>query len=64
MKAKVIIENGETEIVLTPENDFEEDVLKKVHSMKEKYSLNTGVNSKYTCGSYDYTLVINLKEKK
>jgi len=29
MKTKIIIENGETEIVLTPENDFDRDVLEK-----------------------------------
>jgi len=29
MKAKVIIENREVQIVLTPENEFEEDIIER-----------------------------------
>ncbi len=29
MKAKVVIENGKTTITLTPENDFETDIIEK-----------------------------------
>jgi len=38
MKAKVIIENGETTIILTPENDFEKDIIEKVHDKKKEHS--------------------------
>jgi len=56
MKAKVIIEDGNTTILLTPENDFEEFVVEQVeaHNVK-KYSVATfastdkafGVKSKH-----------------
>jgi len=52
MKAKVIIENGETSIVLTPENEFEIDVIEKVHCKTEKYNIHTKVDADYSYGSY------------
>ncbi len=30
MKAKVIIENGDATIILTPENEFEKDIIDKM----------------------------------
>ena len=38
MKAKVIIENRETTIILTPENEFEKDIIEKVHNKKKEYN--------------------------
>lgn len=65
MKAKVIIENGQTEIVLKPENDFEIDVLEKVYTQKKTYSIHTSVEGKDSYGGVDnLKLVINLKEIK
>lgn len=47
MKAKVVIEQGRTSIVLTPENDFEIDVIEKV--IDKKYQIKkTDVSSDYT----------------
>ena len=37
MKTKVIIENGETDIILTPENDFDKGVLEKIHKNKQNF---------------------------
>jgi hypothetical protein len=63
MKAKVIIENGETTIVLRPENEFETDVLEKVYKRKEAYNLNTIVEARYNYGSYDnHKIEISIKE--
>lgn len=41
MKAKVIIENGITELVLTPENDFENDIIEKFDKSHSVLSSNT-----------------------
>ena len=38
MKAKVIIENRETTIILTPENEFEKDIIEKVHNKKKEHN--------------------------
>lgn len=62
MKAKVIIENGETTIVLTPENDFEIDIIEKVEFRNNNY--NTSVSfSTNTIGSIqsDHKIEINVK---
>jgi len=52
MKAKVIIENGETNIILTPENVFETDLIEKVSCKEEKYKLDTEVRAEYSYGAY------------
>jgi hypothetical protein len=52
MKAKVIIENGETTIVLTPENEFEIDVIEKVHCKKKIHNIHTEFEAQYNCGTY------------
>ena len=52
MKAKVIIENGETTIVLTPENTFEIDVIEKVYCKKDNYSVYTIFGARYNYGVY------------
>ena len=65
MKSKVVIENGEIEIVLTPENDFEREVLDKIYSNKNKYDIFTDVKLD-SVNYYDkkYKLVVSLKEIK
>lgn len=52
MKAKVVIENGETTVVLTPENEFEIDVIEKIHCKKEKFNIHTSVDAQYNYGTY------------
>ena len=44
MKAKVIIENGKTEIILTPENDFEIDVIEKADALFNKHEIRTWID--------------------
>lgn len=62
MKAKVIIENGETTIILTPENVFDRDVLERAYSNKDKFNLHTTVDANYRYGSYEnHKMVISLK---
>lgn len=63
MKAKVIIENGEIQIVLTPENDFEIDVIEKIYDKKEKYNVLTSFNANVSYGTYSkHNIEINIKE--
>ena len=65
MKAKVIIENGETTIVLTPENDFETDVIVKVRDKREKHEIYTSFNADYDFGSYrNQRIELTIKETK
>lgn len=53
MKAKVIIENMETRIILKPENIFETDVLEKLYKDKSTFSLLTSIDARYNYGGYD-----------
>lgn len=65
MRTKVLIENGETTIILTPENEFEIDVIEKIHCKKEKFNLFTSVNAEYNYGSYSkHKIEISIKEIK
>lgn len=65
MKTKVIIENGLTKIVMTPENDFETDVLDKVYRKKQNYEIETSVTAEYYYNEYkNHTLTATLKEIK
>lgn len=65
MKTKVIIENGETEIILTPDNDFDREVLEKIYFKKSNFTIHTDVQAKYDFGNYkDHKLVLNIKETK
>jgi hypothetical protein len=52
MKAKVIIENGLTSIVLTPENDFETDIIEKVYVKKSTHDIHTNCSVEYAYGGY------------
>lgn len=63
MKTKVIIENKATTIILTPENEFEEDVIDKVYCKKEKFTLSTNVGAKYNYGTYSqHRIEISINE--
>lgn len=63
MKAKVVIENGETTVVLTPENEFEIDVIEKIHCKKEKFNIHTSVDVQYNYGTYSkHKIDINIRE--
>lgn len=63
MKTKVVIENGETTIVLTPENVFETDLLDKIHRNKSAYNEHTSVEAEYSYGGYQkHRIEISIKE--
>jgi hypothetical protein len=65
MKAKVIIENGETSIFLTPENEFEVDIIEKLYCKKENHNLHTSANANYNFGVYSkHNIEISIKEIK
>jgi ribosomal protein S17 len=65
MKAKVIIENGETTIVLKTENKFDTDVLEKMFDNKEKYNIHTCINADYAYASHsNHRLELSIKEIK
>jgi len=44
MKAKVIIEHGTTSIILTPENEFEKDIIEKVEDRRSDFDLKSNFN--------------------
>lgn len=63
MKTKVIIENGEITINLTPENEFESGVIEKVYRNKEKHNVDTCFNAKYEYGTYkNHKIELSIKE--
>lgn len=63
MKAKVIIENEETTIVLTPENEFEIDIIEKTHKKKEKFNMALSVDAQYNYGTYsNHKIVISIQK--
>lgn len=65
MKAKVIIENGETDVVLTPENDFEKDIIEKMVDRKKDFNLHTSAETKYSYSQHSgHTITINIKETR
>ena len=65
MKTKVVIENGETTIVLTPENDFERDIIEKIENKREKFSIHTSVNVQSSYGSYsNHNIELSIKEER
>ena len=64
MKAKVVIENGSTEIILKPDNEFEINLLEQVIDNKYKVT-DTNVNSNYSYGTHsnhNITITINKKD--
>ena len=65
MRIKVIIENGETDIILTPENVFEKDILEKIYDKKQNFNFHTEVDAKYNMAGYeDHKIRINITETK
>ena len=60
MKAKVIIENGETTIVLTPQNEFEIDLIEKFKDKKEKHTIHTHFSADYK----NHHIELSIKEER
>ena len=64
MKAKVIIENGETTIVLTPQNEFEIGLIEKVKNKKEKHTIQTHFCADFNYGIYkNHYIELSIKEE-
>ena len=66
MKSKLIIENGYTEIILTPENDFETDVIEKICNNKQRFNIETSFKSETSYGiqeKHKISISINKKQK-
>lgn len=65
MKTKVIIENGETTIVLTPENDFEKDILIKMKEKEQNFNIHTKIDAEWKWGEFiNSKLIVSIKEIK
>lgn len=65
MKTHVVIDNGKTEIVLTPENDFEKDVIEKVYDSKKDFDLRISADKETNFGvSRNHRFILNLEIKK
>ena len=63
MKAKVVIENHEITIVLTPENSFEIDVIEKVYTKKDLHIIHTQFDLRENYGSYsNHRIELSVKE--
>jgi len=63
MKAKVIIEDGETNIDLIPQTEFERDLIEKIHSRKDSYKTLTEISCEYKYHTYaNHKIVISIKE--
>ncbi len=54
MKSKVIIENGKTTIVLTPENEFEIEVINKVKEKETSFKIETSFKSEYNPHQFNF----------
>lgn len=50
MKASIYIEDGTTQMVLTPQNDFEEAVMKMVENQDSEVTLHNGTFSECNGG--------------
>jgi hypothetical protein len=65
MKAKVIIENGLSTIVLTPDNDFEKQVVENAYDHKHRFEIITDVEvvkNTFTQELQGHTINIKLKK--
>lgn len=64
MKAKVIIENGESRIELIPENTFEKSLVENFYSELSSNEVSTSCTREYKFGTYEnYKIRITLSKK-
>lgn len=53
MKTSIYIENGLTQLVLTPENDWEQSIVLKIAKVTDPIEeVSTGIKAKITRGSF------------
>lgn len=61
MKAKVIIEDGKASIELTPDSEFETDVIEKLH--KDRSKLEGFAKAHLSYGTYSkHSIIINITD--
>ena len=64
MKTQVIITQGKAQIVLTPESEFELDLIEKVVDSNIGYTTTTDVKTEYRFHTHhNHMIEINLTEK-
>jgi hypothetical protein len=56
MKAKVIIQDGITQVILTPTSDFERDLIEKMYNKQKTFAIDTEVRAEYELHSYQTKL--------
>ena len=65
MKTKVIIENGEIEVVLTPENEFEKDIIEKLVDRTKDFSIHTKAYTDWQFSQHNnHKITMNIKETR
>jgi hypothetical protein len=63
MKTQVIITQGNAQIVLIPDNEFETDLIEKLVDNKIGYTTTTEVKTDYIfCNHKNHMIKINLSE--
>lgn len=63
MKAKVVIEDGETTIVLTASNEFESDIIEKLYNKRGNFDIVTDFDLTKNYGvSANHNIVMKIKE--
>jgi hypothetical protein len=65
MKAKVIIQDGITQVILTPTSDFETNIIEKMYNEKSDFTLETEARAEYPPFDYrgkltDHQIVITI----
>ncbi len=66
MKAKVIIEDSKTKIILIPENEFETDIIEKVENKSKDYDLQVEFKGdfNYSNTKQNFRIEIDLNKLK
>lgn len=65
MKTKIITIDGSTSIVLTPESEFEEDLIEKIVDSRPEYHISTRVTTQSQYGIHsNHTIDIDLIKNK
>lgn len=65
MKSTLIIEDGVTQIILKPENDFEKDIIEKMVTKKEKFNRGTSFSTDCIYSEHsNHLITITITETK
>lgn len=65
MKSKIVIENGETTILLTPENDFEKRMIEDIVKNKGNHTVYTDASTTHQWHEQiNHKIEISIKETR